>query len=577
MVDESATGSSTYPVPDGTEPGELTRPLAESLMGDLVAHASDVLAVQTRLRRLVRANRLILAELSLPAVLRRVVEAARDIVGAKYAALCVISAEGTLEQFVHVGMDEQTVASIGRLPECRGLSGVVIKDRKPIRVADISRDPRSSDFPPNHPDMKTFLGVPILSRGEVFGILHLADRLKGEFNQDDEDLAAALAATASVAIENARLYEESHRRQEWLQASLEIGRILLAGEEGTDATLWRIADTVRRLAPADGVSIVRPAQQPDQLEVAVAVGAGQETLQGYRYPKEGSLAWAAMTSGRGALVEVSEAPPDKFVPVTSVQPVSSVMTSPLIGEGAPRGAIVVGRRPGARPFGPPDLELVEGFANQAAIALELADGRADQQRLTVLEDRTRIARDLHDHVIQRLFATGLSLQATAAGSHDRELRDRLIRSVDELDETIKQIRTSIFQLRDVEAGTALRSQVMQVVAQLGTVFHLKSTVRFDGPVDTVSDPALVADVEAVVREAVTNAAKHARADEVEVDVSADAQSLRLIVSNNGGGMTAATRRSGLANLRERAERRGGTMIIESRSPEGTRLTWSVPA
>jgi signal transduction histidine kinase len=180
-------------------------------------------------------------------------------------------------------------------------------------------------------------------------------------------------------------------------------------------------------------------------------------------------------------------------------------------------------------------------------------------------------------VIQRLFATGLSLQATAAGSHDRELRDRLIRSVDELDETIKQIRTSIFQLRDVEAGTALRSQVMQVVAQLGTVFHLKSTVRFDGPVDTVSDPALVADVEAVVREAVTNAAKHARADEVEVDVSADAQSLRLIVSNNGGGMGAATRRSGLANLRQRAERRGGTMIIESRSPEGTRLTWSVPA
>ena len=553
-------------------------PLAETLMAELVKHASEILTVQARLRALLRANRLIVAELSLAAVLRRIVEAAREVAGAKYAALGVIGTDGLLEQFIHIGMDETTVQSIGELPKGRGLLGAVIEHPEPIIVSEIGDDPRSSGFPAHHPAMHGFLGVPIRLRDQVFGNLYLTEPASGSFSDDDAELVLALAATASVAIENARLYEEARRAQEWLRASIEVQRAILGSTEDSHDILRRIAESALRLSNADVVSIVRPSSRPEQLEVAVAVGIGEEKLQGLHYPTAGSLAWQAMNAGHGMIGQTSDLGPDHFfVHLSSVVPVGPVMTSPLTGEGAPRGAIVVGRRPDGKPFTPTDLDVTESFANQAALALELSDGRADQQRLTTLEDRDRIARDLHDHVIQRLFATGLSIQAAASMVPNSEVNARLQRSVDDLDETIKQIRTSIFQLRDAAEESSLRSSVLQVVEQAAAVFGFTPRVRFDGPLDTVAQQGLVDDVQAVVREALTNAAKYASATEVEVEVTTDGAGLVIAVFDNGAGMANTKRRSGIANLKTRAEQRGGNLVIAQRPDGGTQLRWTVPA
>src|SRR5215211_1251127 len=416
-----AKGGGSEPGPAfSTAPDEDPRLSVELLMSQLVEQASVIMTAQQRLRRLLIANRSIVQELSLPAVLRRIVDTAKDVSGAKYAALGVIGADGLLEQFLHVGMDDETVRAIGELPKGRGVLGALIEDPKPIRLTRIAEDPRSSGFPAGHPPMTTFLGVPIRSRDAVFGNLYLTDRIDGgPFTAEDEELVLALAATAGIAIENARLYEESRRRQEWLRASGEISRQLLDPEAEHSETLHRIATSVKRLASADVVTLVRLVEDdPSRLEVLVATGAAERELVGLRHPIEDSLAWRAMQQGHGVRVGSPDRHPDIYVHLRAYVPVSQAMALPLWGETGPRGAIVAGRIAPHTPFTDADLDMAETFAGQAAIALELSDARADQQRLGVLLDRWRIAGDLHDHVIQRLFATGLSLQSIASGVDD---------------------------------------------------------------------------------------------------------------------------------------------------------------
>src|SRR5215216_465710 len=459
---DGAPGPAFETGPDGNQ-----RLSVELLMGQLVEQASLIMKAQERLRRLLTANRSIVQELSLPAVLHRIVATARDVADARYAALGVIGADGLLEQFLHVGLDEEKVRAIGELPKGRGVLGALIEDPKPIRLTRIAEDPRSSGFPAGHPPMTTFLGVPIRSRDSVFGNLYLTDRIDGgPFTAEDEELVLALAATAGIAIENARLYEESRRRQEWLRASGEISRQLLdPGAEHAD-TLHRIATSVKRLASADVVTLVRPTHDdPSQLEVVVATGAAERELVGLRYPKHDSVAWQAMEQGYGVRLEGVDQLPGVYLHLRPYVPVSQAMALPLRDETGPRGAIVAGRITPPTPFTDADLDMAETFAGQAAIALELSDYRADQQRLGVLLDRWRIAGDLHDHVIQRLFATGMSLQGTVRRITDAQVRGRVTRAVEQLDETVREIRTSIFDLHT--AGTAadasLRRQLLDIV------------------------------------------------------------------------------------------------------------------
>ncbi len=526
---------------------------------------------------LLAANQSIVGELSLPLVLRRIVEAAAKVVGARYAALGVLGPDGLLEQFVHTGMDEETVRRIGHLPQGHGVLGAVIAQREPIRLDRIADDPRSSGFPPGHPPMDSFLGVPIRGRDEVYGNLYLTDRRDGEsFTDEDVDLVEALAATASIAIENARRYEESGRRQQWLQASSIVTRELLSGT-GTDlAVLEHISQSVQQLGAADVVTLVLPTTDPGQLEIAVATGLGARELTGSRFPVQHTLAAQVMADGQGILLGAGEQPALSLHLETLI-PSGPVMAVPLTGDLASRGAIVLGRVATRAPFNTADLDMAAAFAEQAALALELAEARADQQRLSVLEDRDRIARDLHDHVIQRLFASALAAQAVVERSPDAMVRENLSQIIAELTGTIRQIRGTIFALRDSTSLTpSLRRVVGLLAAQISPVLGFQPDVHLAGPLDTLVDAPVVSDVEAVVREALTNIGRHAEATAAAVHLDVDSTRLAVVVTDNGTGINGREPWSGLANLRARAEGRGGSLTVDNQAEGGVRLRWTIP-
>jgi signal transduction histidine kinase len=551
----------------------------EQLMTELVDRAGEVIDAQVRLRRLQDANRAIIGELDVSLVLQRIVEAARDLVKARYAALGVIGADGQLEQFIHIGMTDDEVATIGELPKGRGLLGALVEDPQPIRLADIRDDLRSSGFPVGHPPMNNFLGVPIRSRNAVYGNLYLTEREGGDFTAADEDLVMSLAATAGIAIENARLYADSRRRQEWLQASAEISASLLSGRNAPEQDpLQLIVETVRQLADADVVTLVLPSSDPGVLEVVMASGRGATELKGLRYDAANTLVALAMETGRGVRVGAADQQPDHPVHLSQIVEVGPVMAVPLSGYAGAQGGITVGRLKGRRSFASTDLEMAEAFASHAAVARELVEARADQQRLAVLEDRDRIARDLHDHVIQRLFADGLTLQSVAMMERDSHVAERITRVVDDIDDTIRQIRTSIFQLRSsgaAHASQSLRSAVLAIAAQVTPLLGFEPSVRFGGPIDTMVPAGVTSDVEAVVREGITNAAKHAEASEVTVELALEGQVLTVEVIDDGVGFGQTGRLSGLANLRRRAEELGGAMAVSSPEHGGTQLTWTV--
>ncbi|MGO4596395.1 GAF domain-containing sensor histidine kinase [Terrabacter sp. 2RAF25] len=587
---------------------------------------------EDRLRGLLAANRSVVSELALPAVLRRIVDAARVVSGADYAALGVIGADGRLEQFVHSGMDPATVERIGHLPTGTGVLGAVIDDAAPIRLHSIAADPRASGFPDGHPPMGTFLGVPVRSRGQVYGNLYLADRFDGaDFSADDEDLVVALAASAGIAIENARLYEESRRRQEWLRASAEISRDLLRPGLG-EVVLVRIADAVLRLADADTVTIDLPTRRPPatgdgaparqpyaaELVVEVARGVGAEGRVGTTYAAAPSLAGRAMRERRAVLTEPaghgSGADLDTLIDAeveaeveaevdAEVDADGPAMACPLVGDAGVRGVVVVTRGPGRPPFSPADVEMAEQLATHAAVALELADRRADEERVAVLEDRHRIARDLHDHVIQRIFATGLTLDSVAEHAHGslsddepdgQDVREILSRAVEDLDETIRQIRASIFELQEPTGVTGSRTRLREVVTATSAPLGFEPALRLDGPVASVLDASLLHDVTAVLREALTNVVRHARAHAVDVRVSVTGPMFCVEVTDDGpcgrGGAAAGAAvvpehagsatpvrpepgHRGLANLASRAEARGGHCSLRS-DERTTVLTWT---
>ena len=379
-----------------------------------VDQALVMMNARERLRRLLHANRSIVQELSLPAVLRRIVDTARDVAGARYAALGVIGADGLLEQFLHVGMAEDVVHAIGELPKGRGVLGALIEDPQPIRLPRIADDPRSC-FPAGHPPMTTFLGVPIRSRDAVFGNLYLTDRTDGgAFTAEDEELVLALAATAGVAIENARLYESLVAAR----SGCGLGGDQPATARSRSRLLRHFASHYYQCEAAGCCRCGHLGAADRGGGPPVAGGGGyrcRRTRPDRAALPQGRQHRLAGHAARSRFrVEAADHQPEIYVHLRRYVPVSQVMALPLRGETGPRGAIVAGRIVPHPPFSDADLDMAETFAGQAAIALELSDARADQQRLGVLEDRDRIARDLHDHVIQRLFAAGLSLQSIAA-------------------------------------------------------------------------------------------------------------------------------------------------------------------
>jgi signal transduction histidine kinase len=425
--------------------------------------------------------------------------------------------------------------------------------------------------------MESFLGVPIRGRYEIFGNLYLAESTRGKFSAEDEALTNALATTAGVAIANARLYESARLRQEWLRASATITRRLLSADAGDPLQL--IVDSAREIADADLVTVVLPVDDASEtltMRVAVADGTDADRVRGLHFPVDGTVTGRVYATGESLLASWA----DERTGLSAVAPVDldigPMLIVPLIGTHRVNGVLTAGRRPGRRGFTTEDLDMAAGFANQASIGIELADARAEQQRSALLDDRDRIAADLHDQVIQQLFAAGLSLQSIATTLGAGTAKNRILATVSDLDDTIRQIRTTIFELHPTAATAGgTRAQLLDVVAEQAAALGFSPSTRFAGVLDTV--PAdITDDLVAVLREALSNIARHAAARSAEVDLTANPDRVVLTVADDGVGLGPTDRRSGLANLQRRAERRGGTFALTAARPSGTELCWSVP-
>jgi signal transduction histidine kinase len=580
-------GRRAPPTQSGAAPAEsvtltfpdLPRLELDELLVQLVGRAQEVMGTQGRLRELLRAQRLFSGELTLPVVLRGIVRAARGLVKAEYAALGVLGPSGGLVDFIHEGMPEDAVSRIGHLPQGKGLLGALIDDPHPIRLASLARDPRSSGFPEGHLPMESFLGVPIRVRDEVFGNIYVSQSARGEFSAEDEELLSALAATAGVAIDNARLYATARTRGEWLQASAAITRTLLAADADHERALQVVAERIREIAEADLVLLMFPDELDEgRLRIRVSDGVDADSLGGLTVPMDGSFAGQVYRSGEPARVaHLSRGIGLSAVTSTGVE-IGPALAAPLAGSRQVHGVLTAARLAGSPGFTQVEAEMVTSFANHAALAIELAEARQEQERAAMLDDRERIAADLHDHVIQRLFAAGLSLQAYAAGLGTGRAADRIQATIMDLDDTIKQIRTSIFRLqqdpRTVSAG--VRSRLLSVLAEVSPVLGFDPGLQLGGVLEGTLADEVVEDLLAVLREALTNVGRHAEARSADVAVTVADGRLVLRVRDDGRGMGTTTRRSGLANLRRRAEAHGGSLELAGGQPSGTVLSWTVP-
>ncbi|MFD8542419.1 GAF domain-containing protein [Streptomyces sp. NPDC059649] len=569
--------------------------------------------------------------LELPQVLRGIVEAAVTLTDAEYGALGVVG-DGQLSQFLPVGMSDELIGQIGRTPCGRGILGELIRNPVPLRLTDLTRHPHSYGFPANHPPMRTFLGVPVRVRDEVFGNLYLTEkRGGGSFDADDEAVLTTLSTAAGVAIDNARMYHESRHRERWLEALGEITRSLLSGTDA-DEVLRLIAERAREVAGADSAAVLLPASSSaDQLTVAVACGTGASRILGLRVPADGSLPGMAVRSGRPVVSTDLRADPRAY-PLGAGTSGNGTGTGNGSGTGtgigtgigtgnpcqreAPMGressvgeeinggalhrqpaevdgptvavplqvdtgcgALRLSRLAGRPAFDDAEVTLISGFADQAVIALELARRRAESEELTVLHDRDRIARDLHDLAIQRLFATGITLQSATRLIDRPEAAERVGRAVNDLDTTIKIIRSTIFGLRttgDAKEGRGLRRDMTETVQRAAGPLGFAPALRIDGPVDAAVPDDLTGHLVAVTAEALSNAARHAQAHHLDVTLSVTADTVTLTVTDDGVGVGHAPHTGGLANMRARAEMHGGRLAVERPESGGTRIVWRVP-
>ncbi|MEU5419009.1 GAF domain-containing protein [Streptomyces sp. NPDC020667] len=508
--------------------------------------------------------------LELPQVLRGIVEAAVTLTDAEYGALGVVGDGQRLSEFLPVGMSDELTARIGRTPCGQGILGELIRNPEPLRLTDLSRHPHSYGFPEHHPPMRSFLGVPVRVRDEVFGNLYLTEKRSGVFDEDDEAVLSTLSIAAGVAIDNARMYHESRRRERWLEALGEITRSLLSGT-GADRALGAVAERAMEGADADRAAVLlpAPAAAPGELRVEVAHGLDADRLRGRTVPAEGSPSGTAARAGEPVVAADASFGGAVGGPAVAV---------PLQTGSGDRGALWLSRVSGRPAFDDTEVRLISGFAGQAAIALELAQRRAESEELAVLHDRDRIARDLHDLAIQRLFATGMTLQSATRLIERPEAAERVGRAVDDLDTTIRIIRSTIFGLRtsgDGSGGTELRRRMAETAQGASRTLGFAPALRIDGPVDTDVPDELAAQILAVAAEALSNAARHAGARRVDIVLSVDGQ-VTLTVADDGVGIGAVPHTGGLANMRSRAELHGGALSVESPASGGTRIVWRVP-
>jgi len=544
----------------------------DDLLDELLVRARKITADRKRIRRLLDAVVSIGSNLDLDTILDRILTAACELLDARYAALGVIGPDQRLIAFRSLGLTPEERAKIGGPPHGHGILGLLIKEPHPIRLRDLTTHPASVGFPPNHPPMKSFVGAPVRTRDRVFGNLYLTEKQGAdEFTLEDEQLLTALATAAGVAIDNARLYAEGKQRQRWLEAAAEITDVLL-GEVDQTAALDLVARRAREVAEGDLAMVLLASPGQNELVVEVAAGEKVHNLVGTRLPLRDDALGKVVTERRqlivddvGKITSWPQAMPDGpaiLVPLATVEEAHGVLLVTT-----PRKSMSLGF--------PADASMVATFAGQAALALERARAQAVQASLAVMEDRGRIASDLHDLVIQRLFATGLRLQNALNITSDPRVAELINNTVDELDATIRDIRASIFELRSVSDGN-LRAEIRTVVDSARNTLGFTPQLTISGPVEQAVPSSVRPQLLAVLREALSNVARHAQATQTEVRVEVIDDALVLTVADNGRGTQGAAPRGGLRTMGERAARLGGVFEVGPGPQGGTVIRWCVP-
>jgi len=558
------------------KPAPVRETLSQLRLRELLAEVQDrieeIVEGRDRLDGLVEAMLVVNSGLELDATLRRIVETAIQLVDARYGALGVRGHGHDLVEFVYEGIDDDTRALVGHLPQGRGVLGVLIDDPQPIRLDHLQQHPASVGFPPNHPPMRTFLGAPVKIRDEVFGNLYLTEKANGQpFSEDDEVLVQALAAAAGIAIANARLYAQSRARQAWIEAARDIATEMLSGADPTKVFAL-IAEKALKLADATATMVAvpveagPPASGPAELVItetagALSIPAGED---------------AVMVTGTPIDDVFSDRAPRRLDNLDAAIGgfTGPALLLPLRTADTAAGVLVVLRRAGLLPFTDEQLDMMAAFADQAALAWQLATSERRMRELDVLTDRERIARELHDHVIQRLFAVGLAMQATVPLARSSEVQRRLSQHIDDLQEVIQDIRTAIFGLHTTPSGaTRLRQRLEEAIAECSGT-GLRTMVQFIGPVSVV-DATLSDHAEAFVRAAVGDAARPPKASRLSVVVEVgDELSIKIAVDAQGVPDPATA--NNLAKMSRIAEGIRGSLTVETDPDSETILRWSVP-
>ena len=576
MESDRDTEGPTPPLP------ATVAPHPNELLDELRSRAQASGRAQERLTALLDAVMAVTADLELSEVLARIVRSGCELVDAKYGALGVLGPDREhLVEFVTRGLTTQEHESIGDLPSGHGVLGLLIHEPRPLRLRDLGRHPGSYGFPPNHPPMHSFLGAPVRIRDQVFGNLYMTEKQGApEFTTDDEAILVALAAAAGIAIENARQYEWSRRQRQWLQTTGDVTQLLFEGRR-EESAMDILAKRTRELSQAQLAMVALYDEERDLLVRALRCGESSDAVEQARDALGTVLHkghWREIVTAREPVLLLTR-PGDPTVDNLSAE-VRELGLSDLHGPTAllpivvgddEIGVLAVAWAVDAETFVENVVPLLAALAQQIGLALVAGRSQRDRSRLAMLEDRERIARDMHDLVIQRLFATGLSLQAAGRNTHVPTIATRLNEAVDELDAAIKDIRRTIFELHRERPTRELRDEIADLVHGATESLGFPADLTIEGPLDELAAD-LEADLVAVIREGLANVARHARASRVSVRVTSD-EAIRIEVADDGVGVPPSVVESGLDNLRQRAESHGGSLNLQRRTPRGTVLVW----
>ncbi len=549
------------------------RPAPTSLPTDAPA-TQDQALTPTGIENLLAAFAAIADDLGLETVLERVISAACRLVDARFGALGVIGPDRMLSHFITVGLDDDQITRIGSLPRGHGVLGLLITEPHPLRLTDLRRHPQAYGFPAHHPQMTSFLGVPIRVHDTVFGNLYLTEKHGGiDFSDADEKLLISLASAAGVAIENSRLFDDSTRRTRWLEGGLEAAEALLGQHHAAHNDLELVTQHAIHASQSILALVLRDFGHHQGLICEAADGIESGAHLGRRVEGVPALDTLSPTD-RPLLLTGAEM--SRVLPATAADTINAVLCSRLPG-GPERHFLIIGRAPGATAFTEVDYEMLRSFTSHVSLALELLKAHRQREEDAVLGDRDRIARDLHDLVIQRLFATGLSIQSLRKYTADPHAIERISAVTGELDATIRELRDTIYALRSIPRNApTFTSTVFSLVADAFDGHDLEPVLQLSGPLDASIEGERADHIRAVLLEGLSNALRHAEARSITTALTVAGEQFDLVISDDGRGFVDAARTSGLANMKHRAELCGGTLSITSTPGHGTEVHLALP-